>query len=146
MVNTMETLIDWDELESTLAETGNTKKMWISIFSLIGIMSISIVNSTLSFDSRDFTGVFPTGWKFDYNNFLVLLISISSAVIVLGLKIQAGMSKVIAKNKIINRKNEMLKALVESDKQKDTEIAILKARLDDKCATLEANKEALESI
>jgi len=143
----METLIDWDELETSLAETGNTKKMWISIFSLLGIMSISIFTTTVDFDSTKFIeGVFGSGWSFDYNNFFVLMLSISSAVVVLGLKIQAGMSKVVAKNKIINRKNEILKALTDEDKRKSIEIAILKRQLNDKCETLDANSDALNAV
>jgi len=140
----MESIIDWDELETDLSEKKNTKKMWISIFSLIAIMAITNLTTTLNFDSSEFTGVFGEGWSWDYNNFFVLMLSITSTSIILGLKIQAGLSKVVAKNKILNKKNQLIKKMNSVIKERDDVINELKRVIDDKCATEYANKQAID--
>lgn len=144
----MENIIDWDEFEAELANNkkAGTHKMWMSIWAIVGILSITFFGFTLKFDSLDFTGEFGTGWTFDYNTFLQLLLGSISTTVVTGLKIQAGLSKVIARQRILAEKDKIIQELTDKIQSKNTEIAVLKRDLDDSCTTHSANSAALDKV
>ena len=139
----MENIVDYDELATNLSQNNGTKKMWVSILSLVGIIAVTYLTGTVHYDSTRFTGVFGTGWTFDYNNYLFMLLGSIASVVVLGLKIQGGLQKVVQKQAIIATKDKEIGDLVKLINEKDTEIAIVKTQLDDATKTLEANQRAL---
>jgi len=142
----MENIVDWSELEQELTTQAGTKKMWYSILALVGILALAFLTTTVHYDSTQFTGTFGTGWKFDYNNYLSLMLGSVVSIIILGLKIQAGLKSVISKQRIIAAKDVMITKLNNAITEKDGEIAILKRQLDDACSTQAANQVALDKV
>jgi len=140
----MENIVDWNELEGELTSQAGTKKMWMSILSLVGILALTFLTMTVQYNSMAFDGTIGSGWTFDYNNYLSLLLGSVVSIIILGLKIQSGLTKVVAKQKIIASKDVLIERLNTAIKNKDVEIATLKQQLDDACSTLAANQIALD--
>lgn len=140
----MESIIDWDEFEEDLTQKAGTKKMWYSIAAIVGILAITFFASQMRFDSREYDGTFGSGWTFDYNTFFLLMLGSVTTVVVTGLKIQAGLSKVISRQKILAAKDKTIDDLNKKIVEKNAELVVLKRQLDDKCITFNANAAALE--
>jgi hypothetical protein len=113
---------------------------------VVGIVALSLFTTTVHYDSTLFNGKFGSGWSWDYNNLLAMLIGTVSSIIILGLKIQAGLAKVIQKQKIIATKDKKIKELGDAIAKRDTEIEVLKRVLDDRSATYSANAAALKNL
>jgi len=107
----MENIIDWDEFEEDLTQKAGTKKMWVSIFAIVGILAITYFAAQMRFNGSEFDGTFGSGWNFDYNMFFGLMLGSVSTVVITGLKIQAGLSKVISRQRIIAEKDKTLAEL-----------------------------------
>jgi len=138
----MELMVDWDDLEDQLKTIPDPNKktfwneeLWKAIGMLVLIFALTFLPSVIYYTGGG-SGFLDTGWNFNYNIYLQLLLSSLMPILVVGLKVEASQKKYFQKLKITKMFNEAIKT-------KDNQIAVLKKELNDKCTTIEANTLAL---
>lgn len=157
----MENIVDWDELEEEMTERAtnpnykppkiNSKLLWKTILIFVLILAIGYFCNTVRYtgtgDPRSWIPPWsnqPTGWNWDYNTFLLLLLGSVPALVVVGLKIEAGQSRALQKRKLLDKVTNQISQVNEQLELKVMEVTMLKRMLDDACITYDANLKALE--
>lgn len=157
----MENLVNWDEIEEDLNERAinpdykapkiNSRLLWKTVGLFALILTIGYLVNTIRYtgtgDARSWTPPWsdtPSGWNFDYNLFLLLILGSVPSLIVVGLKIEAGQSRALQRKKLLDRVNAQVNDINDKLEMKTMEVSMLKRMLDDACITYDSNLKALE--
>lgn len=157
----MENIVNWDELEEDLNERAlnpdykppkiNSRLLWKTVGIFAAVLAIGFFVNTVRYtgsgDPRSWIPPWsntPTGWNWDYNTFLLLLLGSVPSLIVVGLKIEAGQSRAIQRRKLLDKVTTQVNQVNEQLELKVMEVNMLKRMLDDACITYDANLKALD--
>lgn len=138
-------LIDYEQIEEDLSKlddpnehTWYNERVWRTIALIAAIFVIQYASTTIYYTN--------SGWTWDFNLFASLCLGSIPSLVVIGLRVEMGVRRYIAKRRIVNGLNDKIEQLQREISQKNAEIDVLKAQLNDRCETYWANQAANAKI